>query len=112
MRLIRLTVDNGTAADAGGRDEAADESRSSSGGGGNFWDQLVYAVKKLTNYSSDHGVLVSLPQWSKSFPPVAVIDEEDVLKVFHEGEFTHYTTATTLSYKINGVRETGPLIKI
>lgn len=63
---------------------AIDESRSSNTG--SFWDQFIYAIKKLTNYSSDHGILLSLPQWSKQLSPVSVIDEDDVLQVVSESE--------------------------
>lgn len=81
--MIKLKYDNETME----IDEryVIDESRSSGAGGG-FWDQLVYAFKKLTNYSSDHGILVSLPQWSRKYPPVTVIDENDVFQVVNESE--------------------------
>jgi len=85
MRLIKLKFDNETMA-IDQRYEI-DESRSSSTG--SFWEQLVDAFKKLTNYSSDHGILVSLPQWSRKLPPVTVIDENDVFEVVNEGKKKH-----------------------
>lgn len=63
---------------------AIDESRSSNAG--NFWDQFIYAIKKLANYSSDHGILLSLPQWSNQLSPVSVIEEDDILQVVSESE--------------------------
>ncbi|CAI6347619.1 unnamed protein product [Macrosiphum euphorbiae] len=85
MRFIKLKFDNDTM-NIDQRYEI-DESRSWSAG--NFWDQLVYVFKKLTNYSSDHGILLSLPQWSKKFPPVTVVDENDVFQVVNESRAKH-----------------------
>lgn len=85
MRFIKLKFDNDTM-NIDQRYEI-DESRSWSAG--NFWDQLVYVFKKLTNYSSDHGILLSLPQWSKKFPPVTVVDENDVFQVVNESEYNY-----------------------
>lgn len=61
-----------------------DESRSLNAG--SFWDQFIYVIKKLANYSSDHGIILSLPQWSKQLSPISVIDEDDVLQVVNESE--------------------------
>lgn len=85
MRLVKLKFDNGTM--AVDRHYEIDESRSSSAG--SFWEQLVDAFKKLANYSGDHGILVSLPQWSRTFPPVTVIDENDVFEVVNESEYIY-----------------------
>jgi len=85
MRFIKLKFDNDTM-NIDQRYEI-DESRSRKTG--NLWDQLVYIFKKLTNYSSDHGILLSLPQWSKKFPPVTVVDESDVLQVVNESEYKY-----------------------
>lgn len=85
MRLIKLKFDNDTII-ADQRYEI-DESRSS--GSDNIWDQLVYVFKKLVNYGTDHGILVSLPQWTKAFPPVTVIEEDGVTQVINESEYLH-----------------------
>lgn len=82
MRLIKLKFDNETMVVDQSFD--ADESRSSSTG--NIWNQLLRAVEKLANYSTDHGVLVSLPQWSRKLPPVTVINEDDVFQVVNESK--------------------------
>lgn len=84
MRLIKLKYDNDTGMAVDREHYDIDESRSSTST--SFWDQLVYAFKKLTNYSSDHGLLVSLPQWSRKVSPVSVIDEDDVVNVVSESE--------------------------
>lgn len=89
MQLIELKFDNKTMEID--QRYVIEESRSSNTG--SFWDQLVHAFKKLTNYSSDHGILVSLPQWSRKFPPVTVIDESDVVEVVNEGKCRRYSTS-------------------
>jgi len=58
---------------------------------GSFWDQLFYALKKLTNYGEGHGILLSLPQWSNNISPVSVIDEEDVSQVLNEDKYKYLT---------------------
>ncbi|CAH1711508.1 uncharacterized protein LOC114125182 isoform X1 [Aphis gossypii] len=80
MRFIKLKFDNDTM----GIDQRYEIDESRSWESGNFWDQLVYAFKRLTNYSNDHGILLSLPQWSKTFPPVTVVDENDIFQVVNE----------------------------
>ncbi|VVC31873.1 Protein of unknown function DUF1676 [Cinara cedri] len=79
MRLIELKFDNSTVQID--QRYKIDESRSSN----SFWDQLVNGFKKLTNYGTDHGILVTLPQQgSKSFPPISVIEEDQVFQVVNE----------------------------
>jgi len=85
MRFIKLKFDNDTM----NIDQHYEIEENRSWSAENFWDQLVYVCKKLTNYSSDHGILLSLPQWSKKFPPVAVVDENDVFQVVNESEFKY-----------------------
>ncbi|XP_025200758.1 uncharacterized protein LOC112598491 [Melanaphis sacchari] len=85
MRFIKLKFDNDTI----NIDQRYEIDESRSWNTGNFWDQLIYAFKKLTNYSNDHGILLSLPQWSKRFPPITVVDENDVLQVVNESRSKH-----------------------
>ncbi|XP_026813021.1 uncharacterized protein LOC113553725 [Rhopalosiphum maidis] len=85
MRFIKLKFDNDTM----NIDQRYEIDESRSWNTGNFWDQLVYAFKKLTNYSNDHGILLSLPQWSKNFPPVTVVDENDIFEVVNESRAKH-----------------------
>lgn len=84
MRLIKLKFDNDTM--IADQQYEIDESRAS----GSIWDQLVYTFKKLVNYGSDHGILLSLPQWTKSFPPITVIEEDGVTQVINESEYKFY----------------------
>lgn len=81
MRLIELKFDNDTV--KLDQQYKIDESRSSN----SIWDQLVNGFKKIANYGTDHGVLLTLPQQdSKTFPPISVIENDQVLQVVNESE--------------------------
>lgn len=82
IKLIKLKFDNDTMHID--KRYVANEGRSMTTG--NVWDRVLYAIKTLFNYSSDHGILVSLPQWSIKFPSITVIDEDEVLKPVDEGK--------------------------
>lgn len=97
MRFIKLKFDNDTM----GIDQRYEIDESRSWESGNFWDQLVYAFKRLTNYSNDHGILLSLPQWSKTFPPVTVVDENDIFQVVNESEYKYIFDITYRRIKTN-----------
>ncbi|XP_050522294.1 uncharacterized protein LOC126894958 isoform X2 [Daktulosphaira vitifoliae] len=80
IRFVKLKFDNSSAYISQKFD--IDESRSSKNVG--FWSQLVSVIGKMGNYSGDHGILVPLPRWSKDFPQISLVNEDDVLQVVNE----------------------------
>ncbi|XP_050423827.1 uncharacterized protein LOC126835350 isoform X2 [Adelges cooleyi] len=87
LRLIKLKFDDNSTSGVRRFQLKEEETRSSKNG--DFWDLFMSVIEKLTHYSSDHGVLVSLPQWSREFPPVAVVNEDDIFQVVNESRGKH-----------------------